>query len=129
RNRVGLTPVGSQVEIAYLRDGRRGSATIRIEAEGSGGSEATPGRLQGAEFQDVKGNVVIAAVEEGSAAARFGLRTGDVVVAVNRQPVSTVAELTAGATSASANRLLVDDAASGTGDPSRRDRNNPAHLA
>ncbi|RWM69185.1 MAG: Do family serine endopeptidase [Mesorhizobium sp.] len=95
RNRVGLTPVGSQVEIAYLRDGRRGSATIRIEAEGSGGSEATPGRLQGAEFQDVKGNVVIAAVEEGSAAARFGLRTGDVVVAVNRQPVSTVAELTA----------------------------------
>ncbi|RWL17887.1 MAG: DegQ family serine endoprotease [Mesorhizobium sp.] len=95
RNRVGLTPVGSQVEIAYLRDGRRGSATIRIEAEGSGGGEATPGRLQGAEFQDVKGNVVIAAVEEGSAAARFGLRTGDVVVAVNRQPVSTVAELTA----------------------------------
>lgn len=95
RNRVGLTPAGSQVEVAYLRDGKRGSATVRIEAERSGVAEAAPDRLQGAQFQDAKGSVLVTAVEDGSAAARYGLRTGDVIVAVNRQPVSTVAELTA----------------------------------
>jgi S1-C subfamily serine protease len=51
--------------------------------------------LEGAHFQDAAGNVFVADVEEGSAAARSGLRPGDVILAVNRQPVSTVAELTA----------------------------------
>jgi S1-C subfamily serine protease len=95
RNRVGLTPAGSQVEVVYLRDGKRGSVAVRIEAERSGPAEPAPDRLQGAQFQDANGSVFVAAVEEGSAAARSGLRTGDIIVAVNRQPVSTMAELTA----------------------------------
>jgi S1-C subfamily serine protease len=94
RNRVGLEPVGSQVEIEYLREGKRESASVRIAAEGSGpGSGLEAGRLQGAQFQDAEGNVFVARVEEDSAAARSGLRAGDVIIAVNRRPVSTVAEL------------------------------------
>jgi S1-C subfamily serine protease len=37
----------------------------------------------------------VAAVRPGSRAARGGLRPGDVVVAVNRKPVTTVSELVA----------------------------------
>lgn len=69
---------------------------MRIEAEGATSASANqPDRLQGAQFQDAAGNVFVARVEEGSAAAQSGLRAGDVIVAVNRRPVSTVAELTA----------------------------------
>uniref|UniRef100_UPI0005B40910 PDZ domain-containing protein n=1 Tax=Rhizobium fredii TaxID=380 RepID=UPI0005B40910 len=44
---------------------------------------------------DAAGNVVVSSIEEGSAAARSGLRAGDVIVAVNRQPIATVAQLAA----------------------------------
>ncbi|TGT78907.1 PDZ domain-containing protein, partial [Mesorhizobium sp. M8A.F.Ca.ET.161.01.1.1] len=56
---------------------------------------ALPDRLEGAQFADAAGNVVVSRVEEGSAAARAGLRAGDVIVPINRKPLATVAELTA----------------------------------
>ncbi|MEY9560155.1 Do family serine endopeptidase (plasmid) [Sinorhizobium fredii] len=94
RNRIGLTHVGSEVEIEFLRDRVRKTVTMRIEADET---IANPGsmssRLEGAEFQDAAGNVVVSSVGDGSAAARSGLRAGDVIVAVNRRPISTVAEL------------------------------------
>jgi serine protease Do/serine protease DegQ len=96
RNRIGLAQVGSQVEIEYLRDRARKKVTMRIEpAEANAEAEATPAPLQGAQFQDAAGNVVVSSIEEGSAAARSGLRAGDVIVAVNRKPVATVAQLAA----------------------------------
>ncbi|APG89120.1 periplasmic serine endoprotease DegP (plasmid) [Sinorhizobium americanum CCGM7] len=96
RNRIGLAQVGSEVEIEYLRDQARKSVTMRIEpAEANAGADATPAPLQGAQFEDAAGNVVVSSIEEGSAAARSGLRAGDVIVAVNRKPVATVAELAA----------------------------------
>lgn len=94
RNRVGLAPVGSEVEIAWLRDGERHAAGIRVEAD-PGGAAATafPDRLSGANFQDASGNVFVEAVEPNSPAALAGLRPGDVIVAVNRQPVRSVSDL------------------------------------
>lgn len=96
RNRVGLAPVGSQVEIAWLRDGERRSAGMRVEAE-SGDTTATgnalPDRLAGATFQDAPGNVFVESIEPNSPAALAGLRPGDIVVAVNRQPVKSVSDL------------------------------------
>ncbi|WP_026187065.1 Do family serine endopeptidase [Ensifer sp. BR816] len=96
RNRIGLAPVGSQVEIEYLRDRARNTVTMRIEpADANAEAAAIPAPLQGAQFQDAAGNVVVSNIEDGSAAERSGLRAGDVIVAVNRKPVATVAELAA----------------------------------
>ncbi|WP_244561452.1 DegQ family serine endoprotease [Ensifer aridi] len=94
RNRIGLAPVGSDVEIEFLRDGSRKAARLRVEPEGANeGTEAMPRALEGAHFQDAADNVVVASVDEGSAAARAGLQAGDVIVAVNRRPVNSAAEL------------------------------------
>jgi len=94
RNRVGLAQVGSEVEIEYLRDRVRRTVTMRIQPdEAIAKPGAMPARLEGAEFQDAAGNVVVSSVEDGSAAAGAGLRMGDVIVAANRRPISTVAEL------------------------------------
>ncbi|CDX21612.1 serine endoprotease, periplasmic [Mesorhizobium sp. ORS 3324] len=96
RNRIGLTPVGSDVAVEYLRNGARKSVTIHIAPENAAASApALPDRLAGAQFQDAAGNVVVSRVEEDSAAAHAGLRAGDVIVAINRKSVSTVAELNA----------------------------------
>ncbi|MDK1384836.1 DegQ family serine endoprotease [Sinorhizobium sp. 8-89] len=96
RNRVGLAQVGSEVEIEYLRDRVRKTVTMRIEPDEANANPGDIGaRLEGAQFQDAAGNVVVSNIEDGSAAARSGLRPGDVIVAVNRQPITTVAELAA----------------------------------
>ncbi len=97
RNRIGLSPAGSRVEIAYLREGIRQTATMTVNGErgpSRASARAMPDRLAGADFQDASGNVLVANVAPGSPAAQAGLRTGDVIVAVNRRPVGTVAELT-----------------------------------
>ena len=96
RDSIGLTSVGSDVAVEYLRDGARKTVTIRIAPENAAApAPAQPDRLEGAQFQDAAGNVFVSRVDEGSAAARAGLRAGDVIVAINRKPVATVAELRA----------------------------------
>jgi len=102
RNRVGLAPVGSEVEIEYRRDRDRKTVTVRIEPdEALAEPSAVSARLEGAQFEDAAGNVVVSSIEDGSAAARSGLRAGDVIVAVNRRPIATVAELAAALKNAS----------------------------
>ncbi|MBW9064542.1 DegQ family serine endoprotease [Rhizobium herbae] len=102
RNRVGLAQVGADVKIEYLRDGVPKTVTVRIEPDQAlAEPSALSTRLEGAQFEDAAGNVVVSGVEDGSAAARSGLRAGDVIVAVNRRPVSTVAELAAALNDAS----------------------------
>ena len=84
------------MEIAWLRNGERHAAGIRIEAD-PGGTAATanalPDRLAGATFQDASGNVFVETVEPNSPAELAGLRPGDVIAAINRQPVKSVSEL------------------------------------
>lgn len=96
RNRIGLAPVGSQVTVEYLRDGSRRTLALRVEPEdGNGDVSSMPRALEGAHFQDAAGKVVVTGVEDGSAAARAGLEAGDVIVAVNRRPVGSTADLAA----------------------------------
>jgi len=103
-NKVGLIRVGAEVEIAFLRDGRRQvvEATIGGTAGGAvagGGQSTTIDRLQGAQFRNLDaahpqfGSVegaLVASIEQGSPAARNGLRQGDIITAVNRESVGSV---------------------------------------
>jgi S1-C subfamily serine protease len=52
--------------------------------------------------------VEVIAVEQGSPAAQRGLRAGDIITAVNRRPVRTLAELNQIASSNSILFLLVE---------------------
>ncbi|WP_411032780.1 DegQ family serine endoprotease [Shinella sp. BYT-45] len=97
RNRIGLSPAGAEVEVAYLRDGRRQTAAMRVEAESArqrDAAAAVPDRLAGASFEAGSGNVLVSNVAPDSPAAQAGLRPGDVILAVNRQRVASVADLT-----------------------------------
>jgi serine protease DegQ len=104
RNRVGLRERGSKVGVNYYRDGRTYTATVTIgEPKVAAGElrSAAP-QLAGARFVEIpadhpaKGRVeglLAAEVEAGSPAWRTGLRAGDIVVAVNQQPIRSAGDL------------------------------------
>lgn len=103
RNQVGLMLQGEEVEIALLRDGRRLELEAVIGA--ADGSAATADSrspqstgFRGALLRDADSNlsgvsgVEVTAVQEGSGAWSAGLRAGDIIVAVNRQEVDSLAD-------------------------------------
>jgi serine protease Do/serine protease DegQ len=108
RNRLGLTPVGEQVELRVQRGGTTRSLRTRIappEAMAGGEGQAVP-LLQGMTVVEIErgsplfqrlqgGGLVVSAVESGSRAFQAGFRAGDIVYAVNRRRVQTVAEFKA----------------------------------
>ena len=108
-NAIGLKGSGEIVDIELVREGRtrKVKATLgQRTVTQSSGSDIHPG-LQGARFAtssaSATGGVEVTEVESGSAAAQRGLRTGDVIIAVNRQPAQNLQQLQA---IADANRIL-----------------------
>jgi Do/DeqQ family serine protease len=105
RNKVGLLRLGSKVEIAYIREGRRQTveATIGAAPDLTTASGETIDKLQGAEFRTLAPGdpqysrlegVLVARVEPGSRADSNGLRAGDIITAVNnRWQVQNLQEL------------------------------------
>jgi Do/DeqQ family serine protease len=95
RNAIGLLSVGEKVDLALLRDGKPRRVTAMI-GEGDAAAEAKATGmhqgLAGAEFIDSPGGVLIRSVADGSPAAQRGLRTNDIVLAVGRTRVATVAD-------------------------------------
>ena len=103
RNTIGLMRLGTDMEVTYIRDGekrtmraRTGRSSSQVLAE----SEAVD-KFRGAEFRDLDPShprfetvegVLVSRVEEGSPAERNGLQAGDIVTAVNRVKVRSVAE-------------------------------------
>jgi Do/DeqQ family serine protease len=98
RTMVGLMRVGQKMEMKVYRDGKPRDITVTIgknEDEKASGKALNP-KLQGATFgpskdAKTKGAQVLN-VEPRSPAAIAGLRPGDVIIAVNRQPVENVGE-------------------------------------
>jgi serine protease Do/serine protease DegQ len=105
RNRVGLTPIGEEVDMTVLREGRE----IRIRARvaelfqsTSVVGESIP-QLAGLKVADIQPGmpmhgrlegVFVAGVDRDSAAFKNGLRAGDVIVGVGAARVGSVKQLT-----------------------------------
>jgi S1-C subfamily serine protease len=107
RNRIGLTRAGETVVLGALRDGRSMTFEARTSVTEAAPAPAAPvavDKLEGAEFRNLTRDhplygtvegVLVADIRPGSRAARSGLRANDVILAVNRQTVRTVEELSA----------------------------------
>ncbi len=108
-NAIGLKGSGEEIGIEFVRDGTSHSVTATLGQQSvsrSAGTERHPG-LAGAQFAtsstSTVGGVVVTEVEAGSPAAQRGLRSGDVIIAVNRRSVQDLRELRA---VAQGNRIL-----------------------
>ncbi len=102
---VARTPVGKDVGVKVLRDGDERTLTVRIgrldEEEAVAAAEQdsdlgltvreiTPDNTKKLSMKREEG-IVVTAVKPGSPADEAGLRQGDVILEVNRTPVTTLA--------------------------------------
>src|SRR5688572_330180 len=111
RNEIGLIRAGGSVDVTALRDGERSTVRAIVAADTRGGAAraraadpASVSLLAGATIMELPADhpaygrvqgVWVSAVAAGSAAARFDLRGDDVITGVNREPVASVADLSA----------------------------------
>jgi serine protease DegQ len=109
RNEIGLTRAGGSVEVTTMRGGERNTVRATVAAETASGAAraraadpASVSLLAGATIMELPADhpaygrvrgVWVSAVAAGSAAARFDLRADDVITGVNREPITSVADL------------------------------------
>ena len=99
RAEIGTLPVGSKMSLGIIRDGK--PVTIDVTLEQSAQTQVASGNIytgiEGAELSNTQvGNVKgvkVDSVKAGSAAARIGLKKGDVILGVNQQPIQNLGEL------------------------------------
>ena len=104
RTRLGLTPVGEEVELRIRRGAEARALRVRVEAPqklAEGDGQAVP-QIPGIRVVEIERGsplsrrvqgLVVASVEESSKAWQAGLRPGDIIFGANRQRVRTLAEL------------------------------------
>ncbi|ALB72160.1 serine endoprotease DegQ [Cronobacter muytjensii] len=100
RSRIATTEPGTKVKLGLLRNGKAQEVEVTLDKSTSSSASADiiAPALQGATLSDgqlkdgTKG-ITIDNVEKGSAAAQAGLHKDDVIVGVNRERVSTIAEM------------------------------------
>ncbi|GAB3011707.1 Do family serine endopeptidase [Bowmanella dokdonensis] len=100
RAKVGTLGAGTEVSLGLIREGSRKTVKVTLDdyvAETVTASQMNP-YLEGANFSDGKTQdgmpgVLVSEVQPRSPAARLGLQDGDVIVGINRQRISNVAEL------------------------------------
>jgi len=101
RNYIGLLRVGSKVKLDILRDGREKTLTAVIVARKRVATEGgrIDRRLGGAklvvqeETETARAGVLLKEVAQGSPARRNGLRTGDLILSVNRRRVKNIEQM------------------------------------
>lgn len=101
RNTIGLMRSGDEVAIKYVRERRTRSTKAMLgqaQSQQLTGADIHPG-LDGAVFAEAStssdNGIEVAEVAQGSPAAQRGLRPGDVITAVNRNPVRDLEDLAA----------------------------------
>ena len=112
RNSVGLVQPGTRTDLTYLRDGRRLTTRITVEAfEDTEESSKSSSKIKrpvkksqsfsGAELTDIPSDmelqdgdagVLVASVARGSKAQRAGLRRGDIIRAVDQNDIADLTE-------------------------------------
>jgi Do/DeqQ family serine protease len=105
RATIGSLPPGDRVRVGIVRDGRERTITATLGSAADAPTRAftEPDRLEdpvfeGAEFaasspgSGSEDGLLVARVAQGSPAYERGLRSGDVITSINRQPVRSAAE-------------------------------------
>ncbi|GLI38789.1 DegQ family serine endoprotease [Geobacter hydrogenophilus] len=105
---VAETPVGKEVDVTVLREGKEVHCRVRVEElteQKIAAQTEAPTQNFGMKFVDItpkvrqqlgikeKTGVVVAGVEPGSIADDAGIQAGDLIKEVNRKPVRNLAEL------------------------------------
>jgi len=105
---VAQTAVGKQVEVTIVREGKKITQKVTIgelkeektyastgeekkEDVGMGVSELTPELARGYGITEKRG-VVVTQVESGSPVEEAGIKEGDLIVEVNREPIKNLGE-------------------------------------
>ncbi len=110
--RVAATPVGEEVEVTILRDGKEEQIPLvvgKLASDGTHSESTADGKGKwgmqlhelGPELKEqyrinAEQGVAVVGVEPGSAAAEAGIRQGDVIVEVNRKAVDSIKEVKEG---------------------------------
>ncbi|MCW8995230.1 MAG: DegQ family serine endoprotease [Psychromonas sp.] len=91
RSRIGIKKIGEKVKLTLLRNGEHKQITVRIGKPQSQlhSNNNLHSLLKGAQFKnDPDGNgVIVTKLAENSIASYSGLRTGDLIIAANKQRV------------------------------------------
>ena len=101
RLHIGLLPVGEKVVFEILREGKRKklTAVIAPRAEVAKNPSAINPRLKGVSIGDIEEDspyfgriegVVVVEIERASHAWNSGMRQGDIITSVNREPVKNL---------------------------------------
>lgn len=98
RAEVGSLPVGTKLQLGLLRNGKSVNVTVELQqgVKEKVQSASIHTGIEGADLSNVDGGqkgVRVDSVKIGSAAARIGLKKGDVILGVNQQSVSNLGEL------------------------------------
>ncbi len=99
RAEIATLPIGSQVTLGLLRDGK--SLVVKATLAPSTQSQVESGdiyaRIEGAALSNMEAHgqkgVRVDSVKAGSVAAAVGLKKNDIIVGINQQPVRNLGEL------------------------------------
>ncbi|WP_457668428.1 DegQ family serine endoprotease [Thiolapillus sp.] len=118
RNAVGMLRAGSTIKLKVIRDGKQKNISAKIalpkDARAEGGKfnrrldGALLGNLDDKHPLSESGGVEVLKVKRNSPAWEAGLRAGDVIVSINRQPVGSLMEFSALAARAGDKGLLLN---------------------
>jgi serine protease DegQ len=105
RSQIGLKRTGRTIKIEIIRNGERQTVEAILRRGPQAGTRASGqgmGWLSGAELRDLEpgdplygeiSGVAVVQLGPDSRAARSGLEVGDIILAVNRTPVTSLADL------------------------------------